>query len=299
MRVPHENYIRFLITTGLDSDGTNENLQSLELPKCSVEYWDKQYEALHGLSLPRQIKKYWNNPHGSLPNGFLDYMNVAGVREAWLYNCGKNKDFVNAIEALKDFDISLTIRALLLVKTQSDEISAIINGKYGVVFSKNSAQFFKQYFFNTDIMSRVFWREYFKSLTNEEKSILYMGLAGKDVELRAELGLPNKISVSEHFQKLHVYAMTKFVKYSKAGNPQSDEQARKWALLAMSSGKEYEKMKLTDATDFSRDLQMEFEYTETEFQTIGSDDLDEIKANKDAGQNNDSADPIPFEDLDE
>jgi hypothetical protein len=295
MRVPYEGYIRFLITSGLDSEETNEHLEELGLSPIPAEYWDRQFEALHELKIPKKIKKFWRNPGRKIPNGFFEYMNVAGLKEAWEYNIGKNPHFKAAVEAAKDFDMSLIIRGLLAIKAPPEEITSVLNGKFGVVFRKISVQIFEKYFFNVKIMSRTSWKLYLKDLTNQERGIVYLGITGEDMELRAELGLPSKISVSESYQKLHVLAMKKFDRYAKAGMPDSDDEAMKWAKLAMSAGDKYEKLKVSDATDFVRDIQMEFDQVDTDFPMIGEDDLEEIKSNKDAGQNNDAAEPIPYQ----
>lgn len=295
MRLPYENYIRFLITSGLDSKETNEHLEELGLNKVPVEYWDRQYEALHSLKIPKKVKKFWRNPGRNIPNGFFEYMNVAGLKEAWEYNVGKNQFFKAAVDAAQDFDMSLIIRGLLSVRASHEEVSSVLNGKFATVFRKESVHIFEKYFFNTKIMSRASWKLYLKDLTNEERGIIYLGITGEEEELRAELTLPSKISVSENYQKLHVFAMKKFARYSKAGDPNADNEAMKWAKLAMSAGDKYEKLKISDATDFVRDIQMEFDQVDTDFPLIGEDDLEEIKSNKDAGQNNDAAEPIPLD----
>lgn len=302
MKLPYENYIRFLITTSLDSDETKEHLDDLGLrydDETFTEYWDKQYELLHSLSIPKKVKKFWNNPSGKIPPGFFEYMNVAGLKEAWMYNAGQDKDFIQVIEAVKDANVYIVARGLVSSKAGDDEISAVINGKYAMPFSKRAAALFKKYFFNTQILKRSDWKLHLNSLEGDERQILYLGMMGETEEMRAELGLPVKISVSENYQKLHVFAMERFNKYRKAGDNAADQHAIKWAQLAMSSGDKYEKLKVSDATDFVRDIQMEFDYVDTEFPLIGADDLDEIKSNKDAGQNNDAAEPIPIRDMDE
>jgi hypothetical protein len=67
----------------------------------------------------------------------------------------------------------------------------------------------------------------------------------------------------------------------------------------MSAGDKYEKLKLGDASDFGKDLQMEFEYIDAEFPSIGEDSMDQIYANKEAGTARDKAQPIPLELSDE
>lgn len=297
MRLPYENYIRFLITTGLDSEETLEHVQNLGMTpdqETWTDYWDKQYKLLHALRIPKKIKKYWNNPVSKVPTGFFEYMNVPSLREAWMYNAGKDKDFAQIIDSCQDINVSLIIRGLISCNASEDEISAVVNGKFACPFTKRAASLYKQYLFNTKILTRTDWKLYLAQLEGDERNIIYLGVMGETEEMRAELGLPNKISVSENYQKLHVFAMDKFNQYRKARDITADQHAFKWANLAISSGDKYEKLKVSDATDFVRDIQMEFDYVETDFALIGQDDLEEIKAAKDAGQDNDAAEPIPI-----
>ena len=295
MRLPHENYIRFLITNGLDSEETNEELKEIGLPVCPVDYWDKQYQLLHDFKLPKQVKKFWKNPHKKFPVNFFEYMSAVGLKDAWLFNVGRMPELSTAIDALKDEDISLVVKALLIRKAPADEVSALINGKFSMNLSKKAVTLFEKYFFQVRIMSRESWRKYLSNLPQEEKVILYKGLSGKEMELRADLGLPNKISVSEHYQQLHVQALEKFNRLMNSNDPNADAQALKWAKIAMDSGDRYEKLKLGDASDFGKDLQMEFDYIDTDFPAIGEDSIDQIHDNKEIGTKADNHEPIPLE----
>ena len=79
-----------------------------------------------------------------------------------------------------------------------------------------------------------------------------------------------------------MFAMDKFNKF-KDGGEGADAKALKWAQLAMSAGDKYEKLKLSDASDFGRDLQMEFDTIESDFPMIGDDELEDIKQAKTKG----------------
>lgn len=299
MRLPNENYIRFLITNGLDSEETNEELQSLGFRSCPVDYWDKQYKLLQALKLPKQIKKFWKNPRPKFPAGFLEYMATIDLKEAWLYNVGKSSSFGIAVDVAKDEDVRLVVQALLVRRADRNEIAAIINGKFGMAFPAEAVKLFEQYFFQVRIMSRDSWKAYLKTVDQEIKIILYKALSGKETEMRADLGVPTKISVSERYQKLHIQAMAKFEQLTNSNDPDTDAQALKWAALAMSAGDKYEKLKLGDASDFGKDLQMEFEYIDTNFPSIGEDAMDQIHDTNELGKKADNHDPIPLKLSDE
>ncbi len=287
MRLPHERYIRFLITSGLDLEETNEHLLEKDLPQCPVgkdgqsEYWEKQYDILFDSKVPKSVKNFWERDDKSkFPKGFFEYMNTLELKEAWAYNVGKSKSFTIAVDALEDEDVCISVRALLSLRAKYDEISALINGKYGMIFPKDAVRIFQKYFFERKIMSRKSWRVYLDLIPTEHKYLIYKALVGKGVELRAELDFPNKISVSDHYQKLHIYALEKFNTYRASAEPNADQNAIKWAQILMSSGDKYEKLKLGDTADFSKDIQMEFDYIDTDFGMIGEDNLEEIRDSK-------------------
>jgi hypothetical protein len=295
MRVPHEQYIRFLITTGLDAEESNEHLSELGLPPVSASYWDQQHEILHGTKLPNTVKSFWNlEEKKKFPKDFFSYMNSLGLKEAWAYNVGKDKYFMVAVDVLKDPDVSICTRALLSMKTAVEEVSALVNGKFGMAFPKESVELFQKYFFQPLIMTRESWRKYIDTIPREERSLIYQGITGDKNGLRAELSLPVKISVADHYQKLHIFAMQKFDTYRNSNDPSADQHALKWAQMAMSSGDKYEKLKIGDATDFGRDIQMEFDFIDTDFPMIGEETLEEIRDHAENGMNNDEASPIPM-----
>jgi hypothetical protein len=89
--------------------------------------------------------------------------------------------------------------------------------------------------------------------------------------------------------------MQKFDAYRNSSDAKADNHAMKWASIAMTSGDKYEKLKTSDASDFGRDLQMEFEHISTEFPLISGNDLDQMQEAKKEGTKKDVAQPIPME----
>ena len=286
LRLPHENYIRFLITTGLDHDETNSKLEDLGLNMCSNRYWDTQYDLLKNSRLPNSIKRTWSKPHARKSDTFLKFMSSIGLKEAWEHHTKRktinSKAFSIVMDCLKDTDVSVLVKCMIAMKSPTEEISALINSKFVIPFPPKSVEIFKRYFFNPGRMDRTSWKIYLSSLQKEEKRYIHLAISGQDKLLRTELDLPLKISISEHYQQLHMFAMDKFNKF-KDGGEGADAKALKWAQLAMSAGDKYEKLKLSDASDFGRDLQMEFDTIESDFPMIGDDELEDIKQAKTKG----------------
>ena len=282
-RLPHENFIRFLITTGLDYNDTNSRLDELGLGFCPVDYWDSQYTLLKNSRLPNSIKKSWKKTHSRTSDTFLKFMGSIGLKEIWEHHAGrktKNTQIMNIIyDVLQDPDVTILIKSMMAIKAPAEEISALVNSKFVIAFPHKAVELFKRYFFSTIKLKRSDWRAYLNTLEREERRFLHLAVSGQSKVLRTELDLPLKISISEHYQQLHMYAMDKFNKF-KDGGEGSDAKALKWAQLAMSAGDKYEKLKLSDASDFGRDLQMEFDTIESDFPLIGEEDLEDIKSAK-------------------
>lgn len=293
IRLPYENYLRFLITSGLDFEETATHLKEIELVPCTSEYWNTQFDVLHEVKLPAKIKKCWENKNSKKPKSFERYMGAVGLAEAW---SDSKKLFSKALDMAQDQDVSLTIGALLLRRTEKEEISAILLAKFSMNVTVEVLKLYEKYFFQVQIMSRTSWKSFLNSLEGFSKKVYYLALAGKDLKLRAELGLPNRISVSEHYQQLHIQAIERFKTLMDTNSPGADAMALKWASLAMSSGDKYEKLKLGDASDFGKDLQMEFEYVDTNFPGIGESDLDQIQENVNTGEAKTKHEPIPLSD---
>lgn len=279
-RLPHENYIRFLITTGLDYEGTIEHLSDLGLPTCDLDYWDNQFTLLMESPIPGKIKRFWKDPKPPFPNGFMDYMNVISLQEAWRYNIGKHPEFKYVIEHLiPEEDIGIAIRSLLALKSHPEELTALVNGKFTIGCLKAHIEIYSKYFFNIKVLNGESWSRYLSSLDGEEKRLIYLGKTRQENVLKSELGLPFRVSVSENIQRIHLMAMDKLNGLLSTRGPNTDKEVLRWAQLVMSSGKEYEKLKVNDASDLGRDIQMEFEHIDSEFPLIGASDLEEIKSN--------------------
>ena len=291
IRLPYENYLRFLITCGLNYDETAEKIKELELSPCPSEYWDAQFEILNEVKLPNKIKKCWATKDTRKPKNYGKYMGAIGLYEAWSED---KTSFNKVLDIVQDDDVSLTIGALLLRRTEKEEIAAVLLAKFSMNIPPPISSLYEKYFFQVSIMSRASWKVFLNTHEGFEKKIYYLALSGKDLKMRAELGLPNRISVSEHYQQLHIQAIERFKTLMDTNSPEADAMALKWASLAMSSGDKYEKLKLGDASDFGKDLQMEFEYINTDFPGIGESDLDQIQDNIDTGEAKDKHEPIPL-----
>ena len=291
IRLPYENYLRYLITCGLNYDETSETIKELELPPCPSEYWEAQFEILNEVQIPNKIKKCWATKGTRKPKSYGKYMGAIGLYEAW----DEDKTAFNKVlDIAQDPDVSMTIGALLLRRTEKEEIAAILLSKFSINIPPSISSLYEKYFFQVAIMSRAAWKVFLGHQEGFTKKVYYLALSGKDMKMRAELGLPNRISVSEHYQQLHIQAIERFKTLMETNSPDADAMALKWATLAMSSGDKYEKLKLGDASDFGKDLQMEFEYIDTNFPGIGESDLDQVQANIDTGEAKDHHEPIPL-----
>jgi hypothetical protein len=294
LRLPYENYIRFLITQGFDYDDTISDLRELELETCSEEYWNQQFEILENSMLPNKVKRCWTDPSKKKPGTYNKHMSAIGLGEISAHKESPTALMNMVMDMIEDPDVRLVVDSLLMRKSAYEEVIAVIQAKFGMNIRPLHVKTYENLFFSVKIMSRKSWRNYIKMLEGFRKKVLYLAFSGQDMDMRSLLKLPTKISVSEHYQQLHIQALEKFKSLMASNVPKSEAMALKWAQLAMSAGDKYEKLKLGDASDFGKDLQMEFEYVESDFPGIGEDDLEQINANIDIGEAKENHEPIPL-----
>jgi len=271
-RLPHEQYVRFNITKKISLKEVNDLLYEMRMPDIEADYWKSQAAIISKAALPKQVTDYWATKKKQ-PKGFLEYMASISLRDAW-----EDTDlFKKSLALFEDTAVRMTINALIILKTPLPEIDAALRRKFATPTPIEIFPVYQLYFFNPAVMDRKSWNAYVKNLVPKEKDVIYKALSGDEVACYTALGLPVKVSVSDHYQKLHLTAMAKYQELSTMRDPKSDAQALRWASLAMAAGDKYEKLKTADVMDFSKELELSFEHVETDFPMIGEDIVKDLK----------------------
>ncbi len=257
----HEKYIQFLITQRKEIDEVNEILKIYSLPIVSQDDWDRIYNEIISLRVPKKIKDYWLKKSINQPN---DYASILKNCLLDLDDAHKNSDIFKLSFNILDNEESYKIaKAMIIKKLPNEDISALLNGKLSLGVNFQAVTLFEKYFFNVRNFTRVDWKKYFSSLSDAHDQKFLIDCFQNNLEdLKITLGLHAKISYTDSLQLIHVMAMNKIKALNKDRNPLSDSGARKWVDVALKTGDRYEKYKSKTFTDFAKEVQMEFEYSE-------------------------------------
>lgn len=276
--VPYELYVRFLVTKGLDLEQVNEQLKTLTLKPISQKDFDRNYELVHSM-LPAPVSKQVvdQKPEGD----FFKWMIVLEVNELWefepKYRIPERLPYKLAIDVNYDPQLRISIFALLIKGIQSDDIAQTLNLRFSCMLKKEHVSFYEKYFCNARRMTRGHWRAYLSSSDERERAILFTALTEDLDTLKTALELPSKAHISDALQFLFTNSYQKAKHYLRLTTPDANKEARAWINQTVQLADKYEKYRTGDAEDFSKTLQMEFEYISSDFQTPDEATLVDLK----------------------
>ena len=267
MRAPYELYIQAQIITNKSLDKINDFLYEIKLPPIPEALFKTLVSDLYNSKIPKQIKEHWTTKTAKPPKGYAQYMASVGLQEA----VEKSPEYLSACKLFEDTTTRMALNCLIILKQPHSEIDLIFKKKFATGTSSELLRIYGRYFLNLSAMSRKDWPDFLRTLLEQEQDVTYKALSKKYIECMQSLELPVKISVVDHYQKLHVIAMEKFAELTKVRGANTDTQALKWAQLAMAAGDKFEKLKAVDIMDFSKEIQLQFEHVDVDFPMIGDD----------------------------
>lgn len=285
MRItPYDLYVKFLITRGCtDITRLNETLESQFFLKVDDDTFARHFRELK-VSLPApiftMIQK--NKPVGF---AFLKAMEDLGLKHLWWAQPeysgnheATRKSFIVAMDALEDPFVRICMRAILLKEQNDEDICTAINSKYATHLTPESVSIWRQFFWNPALMLRSDWRTYLSRVTDQtEKAALFVALSEGSEEVRAHLGLQARISTTDTLQFLASQSYAKAKHHLKGNDPNSAFEAMRWMNQTKATLGMLEKYKAGDLRDFSKELQMQFEFIETQYETPDEAVLREVK----------------------
>jgi len=267
MTKPYDLFIRFLVTRGAEElEQVNNQLKELDLQPISEEYFDKHYDALQKILPPVILKQIEN---GKIGSGFERWMKVLEVWGLWQYQPKYRTKETAHLKLVYDIhtDIPLryTINALLTKNISYPEIVQAINLKFSYMLREDHVEVYRKFFWDPARMARKDWKNYLLGCDTQEMDILFTALSEPVDVLKTSLELPSKINVSESLQFLFTTAYQKAKHYLKLSTHEANTEARAWIDQVTKLADKYEKHRVGDVDDFSKALQMEFDYISTDF----------------------------------
>lgn len=263
MAVPHDLYVRYLVTAGCDSvTEVNKRLAELSIPLIGHSAFAAQYDFVESSVPPtvmKQISKRIYEPK------FLKWMNTLGIGDIWCANGPWAKKEVTAgwkliMGLFADKRLTLTMNALMVKVADDNEVAEIISARFSAMLNKTHVSLYRKYFFDSRRMTRECWRSFLQYCSPEEKNLYFIALTENVDVLKTELELPANVSISSALQFLFTKSFQKAKQYLNVPTPEGDKAARAWISQTMALADKYEKYKTGDKADFSKQLLMEFDY---------------------------------------
>lgn len=263
---PYDLYIRYLFTSGVDDVHVlNEKLEKFCLDAISQDGFESIVNHV-AANIPKSILRQIEKKSYSVD--FMKWMRYLGVDSLWPNDNPEHAtDLKLVYDIHSDKHYRLALQALLIRNVNISEIQQILAAKFAANYRERHLILFKEFFFDPGRMSREDWSAYLRRRSNQEKHVYFVALSEETEALKAELGLYSNISVSDELSRLLRKSLNKAHQYLKLSSKESNYEARAWISTAMNLADKYEKYRSADSSDFSKSLQMEFEYIDNEFPT--------------------------------
>lgn len=282
MATPCDLYIRFLITRGIDSsEEVNARLNELGIQPVSSEIINQHLQTVKKI-LPASVERQRDEQVYS--SDFLTWIKVLEVEELWRFEKEFFLETHRYIRLVYDIHYDVTLRiflnALLLKGVPPTDICRHLNSRFSCMLKEESVAAYRKFFWNSQRMTRRDWTTFLRGCNERETSLYFIALSEPLDVLLAELELPAKVSVSDSLQYLLSKSFAKAKEYLRLSTKEANSEARAWINQVVVLADKYEKYRAGDANDFSKVLQMEFEFTDTTFPTPDAATLRDLKDRK-------------------
>jgi len=271
MASPYDLFCRYLLTQGADDlNALNEALAEHRCLPVSQESFDAQFEYVS--RLPESVREQIRT--GKHEGSFPAWMKTIGLDE--VYATTKTPTWGKILTILQDPQAKNALNALLTKRAKPDQTAQIINQKYSLGISGPETALYGKIFWDPSRMPREAWRAYLRGAAEAERAILMVALSEPLEFLKSYLELPAKTSTSEMLQHLMAMSYLKAKQYLRQSGPTTNAEARAWIATTEHLATKYEKFKSGDVQDFAKELEMTFDYVETNFDTPDEEILKEV-----------------------
>jgi len=280
MSLPYRHHILWqLIEDRSDSDIT-AFYDNIQLPKPTAADLSQCRDKLSDMVIPpfalRNIKK------DKVTAADVAVWNKLGFSEIYAKRTGDTVlelVWLNVSKLLNNPVMRVAIDCGLLVGLQPEELSQMASQSFGTGVDDAVLALYRKYFFDCGSFLKSDWRNYLRALQEDTYTHqrIYAALTKPRDEVLFMVGLPNKRQFSDFLRNVLATSDYKFRYYARQNNQESDDESRKWAKVGFDAGVRLEKFSATDATDFSKLVQTEFEYITPQILTISPEMLNEVR----------------------
>jgi len=295
MAKPYDLFCRFLVTKGASSvEEVNEQLKELGILPVTETEFDAQYDSVHN-HVPGPVITQIEEQR--LEGDFFKWMTLLELKELWSYEPKYRTDQTRWIKLAYDIhydpQLRVALNALLIKGCKPTDIIQGVNIKFSSMLQERHIEVYRRFFWDPARMSRAAWRDYLGKAAEYERAVLFCALTEPLESVKALLELPAKTNVSDALQYLLTKSVQKAKEYLRVNSKEANVEAREWIDKVVLLTDKYEKYRSGNAADFGKELQMKFEYIETDFPSPDEDALREAKVRagkaSDAQQSKESA----------
>jgi len=267
MTTPHDLYIRFLATKGIDDlSEMNSQLAMIPLPATSQEELDVQWGLIHSSAPKNVIDQMYRKLYEP---DFTRCLQVLEVLDLWAeFSDSQMKSCLKLVYDIhQDISLKVTLNALLIKRISATEIVRMLSTKFSTMLNEKQVDLYTRFFFDPRRMTRRAWKEYLKRCNGRAQKLYFTALTESEDVLKTELDLPSIINVSESIQWLLTKSFLKARSFMDIGTPDANREAREWSDQVVKLADKYEKYRSGDQNDFAKVLQMEFDFIDEPFET--------------------------------
>lgn len=283
MATPHDLYVRFLVTKGIDDiKVVAEKFTELSLICPSQAIFDIQFNLVHK-SVPKSIMLQIEKQQ--YEGDFLKWMGVLELKEIWkaekhYLDIEQKRRFTVLYGVHDDPHLRLCLNALLIKNVKDKDVAELANLKFSSMLKEEHIKLYREYFFNPQRMTRKDWKAYLRGCSGKELHIYFTALTDPIETLKTELELPTDVNVAEPLQFLLMKSYQKAKLYLEHSTKEANHEARAWITQVINLSEKYEKYRVADKTDFAKQLQMQFDFVDNDFVTPDDLNIAELVAQK-------------------
>jgi hypothetical protein len=282
-RLPFLKHLKWLLLEGLTPERIGEFYDSIQMPKPNREHIHQAEDSLRGLIMPPATRRRLSRL--LFDEGDQKLWAKYGYEEIYLHRMGKS-DWGQMGRMLNHPVMRVALECCLVARVPHEDLSQLLPSVYALPLETTTIELYQKYFWDYEGMDRNDWQAYLE-LVQEDRythSRLFIALTRPQEQVLHAVGLPSRMQFGTMLKNIMNTANYRFEHYARQQSPDAQEEARKWAKVLIEAGTKHEKFGATDATDFSKLIQTQFEHLDPEIPNVTPEMLADAKPALQQGQ---------------
>lgn len=275
-RLPFDRHLKWLCIEGMSYEDVINYYDNIQMAIPTKIQFQLAEDFASRLVMPpitkRRLQKKIHSPDDQ--KVWAKY----GFEELYLHQTSK-AEWTEIGQILNHPVMRVALECCLVAKLTIDEISQLLPSVYSLALSPESVMIYQKYFFDFENMRKKDWQSFLTQIAEDRytHARLFFALTKPQEEVLHAVGLPSRQQFGTMLKNVMNTSYYRFEYYVRQQSPDAQEEARKWANLMMNAGVRHEKFGSTDATDFSKLIQTQFEYLDEPIENITPEMLAETK----------------------